>query len=75
MLIHHLSWGAAEYHMAAFSITQSTKPSEYRSERVSTPAPANCSGLANSAYQQKFLELKSQHQQACQVRTWRAPGQ
>jgi hypothetical protein len=30
------------------TITQSVTPSEYRSERLSTCIPANCSGLANS---------------------------
>src|SRR6516162_8530564 len=30
------------------TITQRVTPSEYRSERMSTPTPANCSGLANS---------------------------
>src|SRR5580692_7995741 len=30
------------------TITQSVTPIEYRSERMSTPTPANCSGLANS---------------------------
>ena len=30
------------------TITQSVTPSEYRSERMSTPTPPNCSGLANS---------------------------
>jgi hypothetical protein len=29
-------------------ISQSVTPSEYRSERISTGTPANCSGLANS---------------------------
>ena len=30
------------------SISQSVTPSEYKSERMSTSTPANCSGLANS---------------------------
>ena len=47
MLIHHLSRGTPEHRMAGH-ISQSTTPNEYRSERMSTPTPANCSGLANS---------------------------
>ena len=30
------------------TISQSVMPNEYRSEQMSTPTPANCSGLANS---------------------------
>jgi hypothetical protein len=30
------------------NIPQSITPSEYRSDRMSTPTPANCLGLANS---------------------------
>ena len=48
MLIHHLSRGTPEHRMAGHHLQERTTPNEYRSERMSTPTPANCSGLANS---------------------------
>src|SRR6516165_5668287 len=47
MLMHHLSLEPRNGGWPV-SISQSVTPSEYRSERMSTPSPANCSGLANS---------------------------
>jgi magnesium transporter len=44
------------------TISQSVIPSEYRSERMSAPIPANCSGLANSPleYRSKVLGAASE---------------
>ena len=49
------------------TISQSVTPSEYRSERMSTPTPANCSGLANSGVPTKPLALKSRFEKPVQL--------
>ena len=43
---HDNSAGEPRNSARPVSISQSVMPSEYRSERMSTPNPANCSGLA-----------------------------
>jgi hypothetical protein len=48
MLRHHFAGGASENGVFPATISQSVTPSEYKSERMSTGTPANCSGLANS---------------------------
>ena len=45
---HDNSAGEPRNSARPVSISQSVTPSEYRSERISTPISANCSGLANS---------------------------
>src|SRR5262249_34590513 len=57
MLIHHLCSGTREDHMA-ITIFQSTAPSECRSERMSAPIPANCSGLANTGVPAKACGIE-----------------